>query len=60
MGRYTEISFPGLGIEPFEINGVALSFEIGGKPITVMWYGIIICCAILAAFAYLSFRAKQQ
>ncbi len=59
MGRYTEISFPGLGIESFKINGVALSFEIGGKPITIMWYGIIICCAILTAFAYLSYRAKK-
>jgi phosphatidylglycerol:prolipoprotein diacylglycerol transferase len=59
MGRYTEISFPGLGIDSFKMNGVALSFEIGGKPITVMWYGIIICCAILTAFAYLAYRAKQ-
>ena len=59
MTRFTQISFPGLGIEPFDLNGVALSFEIGGKPFTVMWYGIIICCAILTAFAYLSYRAKQ-
>ncbi len=60
MGRYSEISFPGLGIEPFQINGVALSFEIGGKSFTIMWYGIIICCAILTAFAYFSYRAKQS
>lgn len=59
MTRFTQISFPGFGIEPFDLNGVALSFEIGGKPFTVMWYGIIICCAILTAFAYLSYRAKQ-
>ena len=60
MGRYTEISFPGFGIEPFDLNGVALSFEIGGKPFTIMWYGIIICCAILTAFGYLTYRSKQQ
>ncbi len=60
MTRYSEISFPGLGIEPFQMNGVALSFEIGGKPFTIMWYGIIICCGILAAFGYLLYRSKQQ
>ena len=59
MTRFTQISFPGLGIEPFDLNGVALSFEIGGKPFTIMWYGVIICCAIFTAFAYLSYRAKQ-
>ncbi len=60
MGRYSEISFPGLGIGPFEINGTALSFEIGGKPFTIMWYGIIICFAIIMAFTYFSYRAKES
>lgn len=46
MGRISTISFPGLGIGEFTINGVALSFNIGNFPVTVMWYGIIICIGI--------------
>ena len=37
------ISFPGLGIDEFIMDGTAVSFTIGDKPITIMWYGIIIC-----------------
>ncbi len=53
------ISFPGLGIEPFELNRIAISFHIGEKPFTVMWYGIIICLGILAGFSYFAYRAKK-
>ncbi len=60
MRYISEISFPGLGIEPFELNRVAISFELFGKPFTIMWYGIFICLGILSAFAYLWYRAKQQ
>ncbi len=60
MSRISEISFPGLGIEPFDLNATALSFEIFGKEFTVMWYGICICLGILSAFCYLAYRAKQQ
>ena len=54
------ISFPGLGIDEFVLDGTALSFRIGDMPITVMWYGIIICIAIFTAFGYFAYRAKQQ
>ncbi len=60
MSRISEISFPGLGIEPFDLNATALSFEIFGNEFTVMWYGICICLGILSAFCYLAYRAKQQ
>ena len=35
MGRISTISFPGLGIGEFTINGVALSFELWGRPVTI-------------------------
>lgn len=50
------ISFPGLGIEPFTVNKVA--FSIGS--IEVRWYGLIIVTGIILAFAYASWRAKQE
>ena len=54
------ISFPGLGIEEFVMDGTAISFRLGDMPITIMWYGIIICIGIFSAFGYFAYRAKQQ
>jgi prolipoprotein diacylglyceryl transferase len=59
MGRISTISFPGLGIGEFTIDGVALSFNIGDFPVTVMWYGIIICIGIFAGFGYFAYRARK-
>ncbi|MBQ9747731.1 MAG: prolipoprotein diacylglyceryl transferase [Clostridia bacterium] len=56
----TKISFPGLGIGEFTVNAEAISFTIGGTPFSIRWYGILICCAILAAFGYLVYRARQM
>ena len=56
MLKITEISFPGLGIEPFRVNSVA--FTVFGRPIA--WYAIIIACAIAVAVFYVSWRAKQE
>ena len=50
------ISFPGLGIEPFEVNRVA--FNLFGRDI--MWYGIIICVGILLAVLYAYWRFKKE
>ena len=50
------ISFPGLGIEPFEINPVA--FSLGS--FEVRWYGLIITCGIILAFLYATYRAKHE
>ncbi|MBQ0125818.1 MAG: prolipoprotein diacylglyceryl transferase [Clostridiales bacterium] len=52
----SEISFPGLGIGPFEINNTA--FTLFGRD--VKWYGVIICIGILAGFAYFAYRATQS
>ena len=43
-----EVSFPGLGIDTFQLNPVA--FEEFG--LEVRWYGIFITLGMLAAFAY--------
>ena len=60
MRNESIISFPGLGIDEFLMNGTAFSFRIGNTPFTIMWYGLIICIAIFTAFSYFAFRAKQQ
>ncbi len=60
MGRESIISFPGLGIDEFVLNREAISFSIGDFPITIMWYGLIVCLGIFAGFAYFAWRAKQQ
>jgi len=54
------ISFPGLGIDEFVLNRVAFSFKIAGHTFTVMWYGILVCLGIFAAFSYFVYRARQQ
>lgn len=51
------ISFPGLGIDNWEINSVA--FTIGDN-FTIMWYGVIISLGMLAAILYASYRCKQM
>ncbi len=53
----TVVSFPGLGIESFELDNVA--FNLGGK-FPVYWYGIIITLGIVLAFVYASFRCKYE
>lgn len=50
------ISFPGLGIEGFEVNPVA--FSIFGYDI--MWYGIIITLAMVAGFFVAKHNAKFE
>lgn len=46
------ISFPGLGIGPFEINKVA--FSVLG--VTIAWYGILIALGTLGGVAYAFWR----
>ena len=50
------ISFPGLGIEPFEINRVI--FSIGD--IEIRWYSLCLTFGILLALFYAGYRAKQE
>ena len=48
------ISFPGLGIDPFEVT------KSIGEKFEIYWYGIIITCGIIFAFIYAMYRAKNE
>jgi len=50
------LSFPGLGIEEFEISKVA--FSVFGRDIA--WYGILITCGMILAFICGMYLAKIQ
>lgn len=52
----SQISFPGLGIEPFSLDSVA--FRIGS--VSVAWYGVIITLGIVLAVAYVIWRASHR
>lgn len=52
----SQISFPGLGIEPFSLDSVA--FRIG--KVTVAWYGVIITLGIVLAVSYVIWRASHR
>ncbi len=52
----TTVSFPGLGIDEFSFSRVA--FSIGSK--AVYWYGILILCGMIAAFAHAYVRSKRE
>jgi len=49
------ISFPGLGIGEMAIKRVALSFG----PVTVYWYGLIICLGLILGICYLYYRMRS-
>jgi len=50
------LSFPGLGIEPFEVNEVA--FKVFG--FSVHWYGLIIMCGMLFCVLYVYHFWKKE
>ena len=52
-----ELSFPGLGINGWNINSVAFSI---GENFSVMWYGVVIALGMLMAITYAAYRCKQQ
>ena len=53
------VSFPGFGIDNFELNPVAFTIPIFGG-IEVRWYGLIITLGIILAFSYAAFRANRE
>lgn len=53
----SKISFPGLGIDEFNVNSVA--FNIPGTEIGIAWYAIIITFGMLCCIAYVIFQAKK-
>ena len=52
----TYVSFPGLGIEPFHMNRVLVSFG----PFEINWYGFIICCGMILSVLYALHHAKME
>ena len=56
MKDQVTISFPGIGIEDFTVNKVAIS--IGS--LEIRWYGIIITLGMVLAVLYAMWRAKQK
>ena len=55
LERITTISFPGLGIDSFNVGSVA--FTLFGRPIA--WYALIITFGIVCAFAYIWWRCRE-
>lgn len=55
-GDQVLISFPGLGIDEFILNKVAL--KIGS--LEIRWYGVLIAMGMVLAFLYAGYRAKQN
>ena len=52
----TNIAFPGLGIEQFTVDKIAVSL---GK-IEIRWYAIMITTGMILAFLYAGWRAKRE
>ncbi|MHB1152270.1 MAG: prolipoprotein diacylglyceryl transferase [Eubacteriales bacterium] len=52
------LSFPGLGIGEFSLNTVAFQIPIFDR--TIVWYGIIVTCGIIAGFLYVMYRSKYE
>ena len=50
------ISFPGIGIDAFQVSPVA--FSVFG--LEIRWYGIIITTGIILALLYAYYRSKQE
>lgn len=57
MLKNITVSFPGLGIESFDLDNVA--FKIG-ESFEVMWYGVVIALGMLLAISYAAYRCKQS
>ncbi len=53
---YNHISFPGIGIDPFEVNKAA--FSVFG--IDVAWYGLFITCGMILAVMYALWIGKKK
>ena len=56
MKDFITVSFPGLGIDSFEVSSTA--FAIGD--FKIMWYGVVIALGMLMAIAYASYRCKYE
>lgn len=58
MLKISEISFPGFGIDTFEVQSEAFNIPIGSG-VSIAWYAIIITLGMIGAIIYTVYRAKQ-
>lgn len=54
------ISFPGLGIDNFELSNTAFTLNFGGNPFEIKWYGIIIGIGMVLAVLYIFMRTREM
>ena len=54
------ISFPGLGIGPFQINRIAFTIPLFGSYRGIAWYGIIITVGIILAVVYVMTHCSRE
>ena len=54
-----KVSFPGLGIKEFELDPIAVEFELFGKEFSIAWYGVFITVGIVLAILYIYMRLKN-
>ncbi len=52
------VSFPGLGIDEFKLDSVAVRNLFGVEGFDIRWYAVIICVGIISAFVYFLKRGK--
>ena len=52
----TTISFPGLGIDEFTLNSIAIPIGDGG----IRWYALCIVTGMILAVFYTAYRAKGE
>lgn len=59
MASKVTVGFPGLGIDNFDINPVAVSKIFGLDIPDVRWYALIICTGMVLSFLYFYHRSKR-
>ncbi len=55
-----KVAFPGLGIEEFTLDSVAIKNALGIDGMHIYWYGVCIMLGILFAFCYGLYRSRQE
>ena len=58
MADPVKVSFPGLGIDEFKLDPVAIHNAFGIEGLDIRWYALIICVGIITAFVYFLKRGK--
>lgn len=59
MASKVTVGFPGLGIDKFDIDPVAIRSIFGLDIPDIRWYALIICTGIILSFIYFYYRSKR-